>query len=385
MRTMLIYGSFSVRDWDLLRQRQQSLVDFFIEDFEVFYIERINPKNVGIFTVLKALFKRTILYRNTRKNSWLNKERLHFIQLKIFPFQRGIFRLFNAKLAVLQIRKVMHRYKINQFDVIIITHPANYVNDIFDKIPVRKRIYDCVQRFEFNKLFPPEVVVNDKNIAKNVDLVIADSITIFNEKLGLNKNVVRIPQGIDIRNYNSNRIKDAGIPGDLMNIGKNRICYVGSFHQTFDFNLVRRLAVTTPSATVILIGNETSEARKKLDCKNVVFLGWKHCKLLPIYMNYMDLFIIPYLLNEHGKGVFPTKLFEYLYFKKPVVSTALPDILEYEKYLYVAHTAEEFIKYVQNSLFEGENKLSTIPDDHFDRFISENSWEARYKEFKEYL
>ncbi len=385
MKNILIFGSFSVRDWELLRQRHQVLVDFFIEDSDVFYIERINPKNVGIITVLKALIKRIILLRNVDKNSWLLAKHLYFIQLKIFPFQRGFFRLLNARLALFQIRKVMKKYKLNHFDIIIITHPANYVNDIFDKIPAVKRIYDCVQRFEFNNHFPPEVVVNDKNIAKNVDLVIADSITIFQEKLLVNKNIVRIPQGIDLRNFNINRINDIGIPGDLAEVGKHRICYIGSFHQTFDFDLVRKLAVDIPSATVILIGSETPEAKKKLNCDNVVFLGWKHYTLLPVYMSYMDLFIIPYLLSEHGKGVFPTKLFEYLYFKKPVVSTALPDILEYEKYLYVAHTGEEFIKFVQDSLFKGENKLSTIPEGRFERFISENSWEARYMEFKKYL
>ncbi|MBE7445022.1 MAG: glycosyltransferase [Planctomycetia bacterium] len=385
MKNILVFGSFSVRDWELLRQRQQSLVDFFAEDFDVFYIERINPKSVGIITVLKALIKRIMLYRNVDGNSWLLAKHLHFIQLKIFPFQKGVFRLLNAELALFQIRKIMKKYKINHFDDIIITHPANYVNDIFDKIPSIKRIYDCVQRFEFNKLFPPEVVVNDKSIARKVDLVIADSITIFNEKSELNKNVIRIPQGIDIKNFNINRIKDISIPGDLTNIGKNRVCYVGSFHQTFDFNLVRKLAIDIPYATVILIGSETSEAKEKLDCKNVVFLGWKHYKLLPVYMRYMDLFIIPYVLSEHGKGVFPTKLFEYLYFKKPVVATALPDILEYEKYLYVARTSEEFIAYVQNSLFKGENKLNKVTESQFEHFINENSWEARYREFKKHL
>jgi glycosyltransferase involved in cell wall biosynthesis len=140
-----------------------------------------------------------------------------------------------------------------------------------------------------------------------------------------------------------------------------------------------------PFATVVLIGSETTEAKKKLNCNNIVFLGWKHYTLLPIYMSHMDLFVIPYLLTEHGKGVFPTKLFEYLYFKKPVVSTALPDILEYEKYLYVARTGEEFIKFVQDSLFKGENKLGLIPKDQFERLIEENSWESRYGQLKKYL
>lgn len=133
MGNILIFGSFSVRDWELLRQRHQALVDYFVEDHDVFYIERINPKSVGIITVLKAFIKRIILLRSVNKNSWLFAKHLYFIQLKIFPIQRGVFRLLNAKFALFQIRKIMEKHKLNHFDVIIINHPANYVNDIFDK------------------------------------------------------------------------------------------------------------------------------------------------------------------------------------------------------------------------------------------------------------
>lgn len=383
--SILIFGSFSIRDWDVLRQRQQTILEFLVQDFNVFYVERISAKNVGIIKTLKAVIKRFFLVSNAEKKARFTLKHLYFIQLKIVPFQRGIFRLFNKKLALLQIRNVMKKYEINRFDAIIVSHPANYVNDIFDKIPAKKRIYDCVQRFEFNEYFPLEVTFNDRNIAKKVDLVIADSITIFHEKKDLNKNVVRIPQGIDLKNYNNNRINDAGIPGDLAEMGKHKICYIGSFHQSFDFDLMRKLAMDISSATLVLIGSETTEAKKKLSCNNIVFLGWKHYTLLPIYMSHMDLFVIPYLLTEHGKGVFPTKLFEYLFFKKPVVSTALPDILEYSEYLYVAHTKEQFIEVVKDSLFNGKNKLAFIPQEKYENFIRENSWESRYGQFKKYL
>lgn len=385
MGNILIFGSFSIRDWDILRQRQQTIVEFLAQDFNVFYIERISAKNVGIIKTLKAVIKRFFLVRNAEKNGRFTLKQLYFVQLKIFPIQRGIFRLLNAKLAFLQIRSVMKKYKIDCFDSIIISHPANYVNDIFDKIPTKKNIYDCVQRFEFNEYFPSEVSFNDRNIAKKVDLVIADSITIFYEKKDLNKNVVRIPQGIDLKNYSKNRIDDAGIPDDLTEMGKQRICYIGSFHQSFDFDLMRKLAMDIPSATVVLIGNETTEAKEKLNCSNIIFLGWKHYTALPIYMQHMDVFVIPYLLTEHGKGVFPTKLFEYLFFKKPVVSTALPDILEYREYLYVAHTKEEFIEIVKDSLFNGRNKLAFIPHEKYDNFIQANSWESRYQQFRNYV
>ena len=95
MKNILIFGSFSVRDWELNRQRQQTLVDFLVKDFNVFYIERINPKTVGIRVIVKAFIKRLISVRNIKK-SLTNEKRLHFIQLIIFPFQKGIFRFIQG-------------------------------------------------------------------------------------------------------------------------------------------------------------------------------------------------------------------------------------------------------------------------------------------------
>lgn len=383
-RKLLIFGSFTIRDWDLSRQRQQTMVDLLVKEFSVFYVERINPNTVGIKTIVKACIKRFIAVRHM-KNKPCKKERIFFIQLTVFPFQKGIFRILNAVLALFQIRKIMKKHQIQSFDSIIISHPANYVNDIFLKIPAKKRIYDCFQRFEFNKNFPVEMGDNDKSIAKTADLVVADSITIFNEKKRQNANVIRIPQGIDLDNYNDERIRNAAIPDDLKNIGGYKVCYIGGFHQSFDFELVRKLSVELHDGNILLIGKETNEARKMLNRNNIVFLGWKHYTVLPLYMKHMDVFIIPYLLNERGKGVFPTKLFEYLYFRKPVVSIALPDILEYDKYLSVAHSKEEFVKSVRDSLSQGKNKLSSLDQGLFSQFMNANSWNSRYEEFKKCL
>lgn len=95
-------------------------------------------------------------------------EAFTFSTIKDIPFSKRNFSITQCEVGDFADKKIMKKYKINHFDSIIISHPANYVNDIFDKIPAVKRIYDCVQRFEFNKYFPPEVVFNDKNIAKKL-------------------------------------------------------------------------------------------------------------------------------------------------------------------------------------------------------------------------
>jgi len=385
MKNILIFGSFSIRDWKEFRQRQQVIVDFLLSDYRIFYVERISAKRIGFWKLCTACLKRAHIILSRHKESFLKKKNLHFIQLKFIPGEKYYLRVVNKILITYQIKKIMKKWNISCFECIIISHPARYVSDVFSKIPAKKRIYDCVQRFEFNEFYPKEVTLIEKDIAKKVDTIITDSITIFNEKKLLHKNVAQIPQGVDLSCYNKQRADMTEEPHDLKNIERKRVCYIGGFHQTFNYSLVKKITNEIPEANFVFIGHATGAVKQKLQNHNVSFLGWKSYEILPVYMNFMDVFILPYLLSEHGKGVFPTKLFEYLFFKRPVISTALPDIIDYGEYLYIAHTGEEFIRLLKNSLFGDKNKLTNISQKNFDNFLNKNSWESRYEDYKKHL
>ena len=60
----------------------------------------------------------------------------------------------------------------------------------------------------------------------------------------------------------------------------------------------------------------------KLDVeKYVSFEGWKSHELLPSYIKGSDVCLIPHLKTEHTDNTIPHKLFQYMIFEKPVISS----------------------------------------------------------------
>ena len=87
-------------------------------------------------------------------------------------------------------------------------------------------------------------------------------------------------------------------------------------------------------------------------------------------MKSFDVCTIPYILNTLSESIFPLKLFEYLAAGRPIVTTALPELLPYREYIHVASTAEEFLSGLEQSLSDPLPSPSQT-------FLDENSWDTK--------
>ncbi len=81
-----------------------------------------------------------------------------------------------------------------------------------------------------------------------------------------------------------------------------------------------------------------------------------------------DIALIPFKINDLTRFVSPTKTPEYLAGGKPVVSTALPDVVaDYADVVMIASSTTEFIEAVTSY-------LSTPPDPvHLQRIVGDKS------------
>ena len=79
------------------------------------------------------------------------------------------------------------------------------------------------------------------------------------------------------------------------------------------------------------------------------------------------------MLNDRTSGVFPTKLFEYLAAEKPVLSTALPDLLEYEEGFITIIDENNCTQKLANTLTSAVDKKS------LENFVTENTWDKRFE------
>ncbi len=127
--------------------------------------------------------------------------------------------------------------------------------------------------------------------------------------------------------------------------------YVGVIDERIDLGLVDALAAAYPGATVALVGPVLKIEPSALPRRaNIVYLGKRGYDELPALLAGFDVALMPFALNRHTANISPTKTLEYLAAGRPVVSTAVPDVVaDHADAVHVAHDAAEFVRLVERA------------------------------------
>ena len=154
-------------------------------------------------------------------------------------------------------------------------------------------------------------------------------------------------------------------PTDFPMRGKRTAIYFGSLYgEWFAWDHVIAAAVQNSSLDIILIGD--NPGKKNLPT-NIYFLGSKKIDELPGYLVHSDVAILPFVPGKISDAVSPIKVFEYLFAGKPVVSTRLPEILDYPG-VFIAENPKQFAELCSTVTATDELVKKN------DIFISQNSW-----------
>jgi glycosyltransferase involved in cell wall biosynthesis len=107
--------------------------------------------------------------------------------------------------------------------------------------------------------------------------------------------------------------------------------YAGALADWIDFDLLQDVAVALPDWQFRLAGPCTQPAELEAlltACPNVTHLGTLSYEELPGFYSSIDVGIVPFRLNEITHKVSPIKMFEYLAAGRPVVATAMHEIID---------------------------------------------------------
>lgn len=157
-------------------------------------------------------------------------------------------------------------------------------------------------------------------------------------------------------------------PHDLPDNQHKNALYFGSlFGDWFDWDALKAAARRNSDVNFLLIGNAGLRASYE---PNIFFLGEKENYQLPAYLYYSDFALLPFKTGEICDYVSPIKIFEYIFFNKPVVSTVLPEIVDYPGVLLSKDSAE----FAENCHKACSVKLDVGKND---AFISAHSWNGR--------
>jgi UDP-galactopyranose mutase len=138
------------------------------------------------------------------------------------------------------------------------------------------------------------------------------------------------------------------------------------------------MATLRPQWQIVLVGPVVKIDPSTLPQRpNIHYLGAKKYEELPSYMGGWDVALMPFALNEATRFISPTKTPEYLAAGRPVVSTAITDVVEpYERLglVRIGRDASDFIGQVEATL-RGEQDASVLAREHF---LKGMSWDATW-------
>lgn len=176
------------------------------------------------------------------------------------------------------------------------------------------------------------------------------------------------------------RIKDPGI---------TVVGYHGVISELIDFDLLDRL-IALPDLVLLFVGpiaafvpENLEEVKRRMarlqeSSDRFIHLGPKNYADLKHYLAWVDVGIVPFIVNEKTDSVSPLKLFEYLAAGKPVVGTPTRTMLTYKEAIIVAE-GDEYVRAIASGLWK------TAYTDASARLAKAHGWGELHRPLREFV
>ena len=212
-------------------------------------------------------------------------------------------------------------------------------------------VYDCMDELAQFRFAPPALREREQLLISRSDVVFTGGYHLFQSKSRYHNNVHFYGCGVDAEHYSKARLAETELPGDVVNLPKPIFGYFGVIDERLDYALLTQLAREMPHASIVMVGPFAKVEKQSLpNLPNIHWLGQRSYADLPALVKSFNVCLMPFALNEATQYINPTKTLEYMAAGKPVVSTAVPDVLHhFTPIVDVALTADEFVTAVRRA------------------------------------
>ncbi len=360
-------------DWDFLWFRPQTLMSHFADNgTRVLYIEPLGIRSAR-FQDLPRIVKR-LRNRLRDKNRGFRSPvpNLYIHSPLALPFQGPHWvQRFNDWLLSRSIRSLLQQLGLSR-PIVWTFYATQTTLDLIDAIDHRLLIYDCMDNVAHNpKGVVPHYAELEQRLVEQADLVFTTAAVLAREREPLNPHVYHIPHGVYLERFT----RTHPIPDDIAAIPHPRVGFFGGLDERVDQDLVAHMAGARPEWHIVFIGNVRTEVDTLRSHPNVHFLGQKKHDDLAPYLHALDVLLIPYVINQYTKYIYPSKVFECLAVGKPTVATPLPELRGLDGLIRLTDSPDAFVAAVEAALAEDDPELITRRW----RVARANTWEARYQ------
>ena len=209
----------------------------------------------------------------------------------------------------------------------------------------RAIVYDCMDQLSQFRGAPPTLVSRERELLAVADVVFAGGPKIHRAKSAFHDNCHAFGCGVDSDHFASARAH-GDVPEEIAHLQGPVLGFFGVVDERMDYDLIARLADARADWHLVLVGPRTKVDEEVLPRRaNVHWLGGRDYNRLPSYVRRFDVCLMPFALNEATEFINPTKALEYMAAGKPIVSSAIDDVvLQFSAVVDVARSHDEFVE-----------------------------------------
>jgi glycosyltransferase involved in cell wall biosynthesis len=233
-------------------------------------------------------------------------------------------------------------------------------------------VYDCMDELSKFRGAPPQIRTRERKLLAQADVVFAGGRKLWESKKLQNENCHFYGCGVDVAHFGKARDPETKIPEDIASLPKPILGYFGVVDERMDYDLLVKLAEANPDWSIAMVG-PTMKVEKVPQRPNLHWLGQKNYTELPAYCKAFNVCMMPFALNEATEFINPTKALEYMATGKPIVSSAVADVVtNFGSVVKIAKTHDEFISLCRQAIESPEQEAIEAGL----KQAGENSWDS---------
>lgn len=330
----------------------------------------INSISMGLPSVSNPDFFLKIRRKLRSYLRWLKKapEGLWVMTPIVLPFYGSkAARALNGWLLSLQVKIAMRMCGMKKSPIIWVAIPtaANAV----EKLPCKLLLYQVSDKYDANEdsaMAKDAILALHEQLKEEAAIVLYSGRKLFAEATEPHKYFME--QAVDFEHFanESTRIVEEmeAIPHPILG-------YFGAMDYVMNVELMAEVARRRPDWHWVMIGNQSNLV--KLEQDSVHFLGSKPYEVLPAYVRYFDVCVLPWKLDNifvgYGSAI---KVREYLATGKPAVIAPLYEFANTSG-VRRFHSFDEFIAQVEDALHCDTDKDRQNRQDA----VRDCTWDAR--------
>ncbi len=245
-------------------------------------------------------------------------------------------------------------------------------------------VYDCMDELSAFLNAPAELRALESELLDRADLVFTGGQSLYEAKRDLHPSVHAFPSSVDAEHFAKARSATSE-PADQASIPPPLLGFFGVIDERLDLTLLAMIADERPDWQLVLLGPVVKIDPSSLPQRpNIHWLGQKSYDELPSYLAGWNVALIPFALNASTRFISPTKTLEYMAAGKPIVSSAIHDVVRPYGEAGVVAIADHdtFVRAIEKALRSRDDRAEQIAAD---AIVAATSWDRTWRKMNDLI